>query len=211
MKKIIISFSLFSLFHFSFANDYSLGNSNPFSTYRYNTPQEQIENNQNNNSKITYFTENITNPLIIKHSKKYQNLFNNAELVQGCWDKASTTYGVDPWLLMAVAKVESGFNKSAINRNSNNTADVGLMQINTTWLKTLSKHGIYTRDLLNPCTSIFVGAWIMAQNIKHFGYNQDGIGAYNSPGNIVIRRKYAQKVYQSYNELVKDFNPVIRK
>ena len=45
----------------------------------------------------------------------------------------------------------------------------------------------------------------MAQNIKHFGFNHDGIGAYNSPGNITIRRNYAKKVYQAYNQLINDF------
>lgn len=135
---------------------------------------------------------------------KYKNLLLNSGTTGKCWDGAAKAYNLDPWLLMAVAKVESSFNNVAVNRNKNNSLDIGMMQINSIWLPTLSKFGIQTNDLLNPCTSIFVGAWIMAQNIKRFGYNKDGIGAYNSPGNVTIRRDYAFKVYKAYNEIIKD-------
>ena len=97
---------------------------------------------------------------------------------------------------------------NAINKNKNNSYDIGMMQINSFWLPTLAKYGITANDLLNPCTSVFVGSWIMAQNIKRFGFNQDGIGAYNSPGNITIRRRYAQAVYTAYNKIVQDFRVV---
>lgn len=140
-----------------------------------------------------------------KISNKYTNLLSNSQSLKGCWDGAAKAYNLDPWLLMAVAKVESSFNNIAINKNKNSTYDYGMMQINTIWLPTLYKFGITQKDLLNPCTSVFVGAWILAQNIQRFGYNKDGIGAYNSPGNPTIRRSYAEKVYKAYNEITNDF------
>lgn len=189
-------------------NDYSTGNSNPVAKYRYVTPNEQARVNHAQNEKpVNYFTEQIQNPKII-HNKnaggKYKYLIKNADYMKGCWDNAAKVYGLDPWLLMAIAKVESSFNHVAINVNKNKSTDIGMMQINTIWLPTLRKFGITKQDLLNPCTSIFVGAWIMAQNIKNFGYNADGIGAYNSPRNPTIRRNYARKVYQAYHELTRD-------
>lgn len=206
MKSLILGLSIFILgASQSFAEDYRLGNNNPFAVYHYNPSADFVQQPQSNN--VNYFSNNIKNPMYyVKSSKnEYQHLFNNASLLQGCWDSAGKTYGVDPWLLMAVAKVESSFNAHAINKNKNNSYDIGMMQINSFWLPTLGKYGISSRDLLNPCTSVFVGSWIMAQNIRKFGYNQDGIGAYNSPGNITIRRRYAQAVYKAYNKIVNDF------
>ena len=37
--------------------------------------------------------------------------------------------------MYCIAKWESGLNPKAINFNQNNTVDVGLFQINSTWLK----------------------------------------------------------------------------
>ena len=209
MKKFILSLSLLGFFNpICYAEDYTLGNSNPFTVYHYNPSSSQEQNTQSN--KINYFTNTIKNPMYyVKSSKgEYQHLFNNSDKLKGCWDSAGKTYGVDPWLLMAAAKVESSFKANAINKNKNNSYDIGMMQINSFWLPTLAKYGITANDLLNPCTSVFVGSWIMAQNIKRFGFNQDGIGAYNSPGNITIRRRYAQAVYTAYNKIVQDFRVV---
>lgn len=206
MKVLFLSLSLFlSGVNPVFAEDYRLGNDNPFAVYQYNPSTEVTQNTQSNN--VNYFSNTIKNPMYYVNSSKneYQHLFNSSSEMQGCWDSAGKTYGVDPWLLMAVAKVESSFKANAINKNKNNSYDIGMMQINSFWLPTLSKYGISSRDLLNPCTSVFVGSWIMAQNIKRFGYNQDGIGAYNSPGNITIRRRYAQAVYKAYNKIITDF------
>lgn len=198
--------------------DYSKVDKHILDKYKYN-PQELEYSSfkQSSNSVLpqfkeeTYFTTSITNPISLSQSsgsiqldKKYKNLSSNTATLSKCWDGAAKAYGLDPWLLMAVAKVESSFNNQAINKNKNNSIDIGMMQINTIWIPTLNKFGINTSDLLNPCTSIFVGAWIMAQNIKRFGYNADGIGAYNSPSNIPIRRSYASKVYKAYAEIVKD-------
>lgn len=207
MKNVIIGIGIFILgTSQSFAEDYRLANNNPFAVYHYNPSAEVVPQPQQSKN-INYFSKNIQNPMYYVNSSKneYRHLFSNAHVMEGCWDKAGKTYGVDPWLLMAVAKVESGFNPNAINKNKNSTTDLGMMQINSFWLPTLSKYGISSKDLLNPCTSVFVGSWIMAQNIKRFGYNQDGIGAYNSPGNINIRRRYAQAVYKAYNKLIADF------
>lgn len=205
-KKIFI-LTLLSIFNTVHAEDYSKMNKYAIQKYEYKNEfgAESLKTKQPN-----YFTNQIANPLDLRKSKKYQHLANTSSLVNGCWDKAGIAYKVDPWLLFSIAKVESSFNHKATNLNKNKSIDIGLMQINSIWLPTLSKFGITTQDLFDPCTSIFVGAWITAQNIKRFGYNIDGIGAYNAPGNIVLRRNYARKVYAAYAELTRDFTIVSR-
>lgn len=174
---------------------------------------------------VDYFDHSMANPLaaaqgvssdlgfdpstlnmsgIKQNSKNIRDRLSNLN-VKGCWESAGATYHLDPWLLFAYAKTESSYVATAMNRNSNGSYDIGLMQINSSWLPTLRRYGIGAQDLLNPCRSIFVGAWIAAQNIQRFGYNIDGIGAYNSPGNVTIRRRYASKVYENYQYLVKEF------
>jgi soluble lytic murein transglycosylase-like protein len=113
-----------------------------------------------------------------------------------CWEDAATRYNVNPYLLYAIAKTESSLNPVAYNRNKNGSYDIGLMQINSIWLPTLRKYGLDEKQLLDPCTSIHVGAWILAQNIRRMGNSWDAVGAYNS-SKPEIRRKYAAKVYNN--------------
>lgn len=216
MKKIVVFLATIAFAGSGFAQsvDYSRGNTNPFAHYVYHTDaqtqamqQAQAVQAAQKAQPVNYFNNQLSNPLSLKQQQsKYRNLMNSSESLQGCWDKAGAAYNIDPWLLLSIAKVESGFNQSATNVNSNRSVDIGMMQINSSWLPTLNRFGITVKDLFNPCTSVFVGAWIMAQNIQHFGYNMDGIGAYNSPGNVTIRRRYAMRVYAAYNELTRDFH-----
>ncbi|WGG53580.1 lytic transglycosylase domain-containing protein [Rugamonas sp. DEMB1] len=115
---------------------------------------------------------------------------------QACWEEAGARYGVSPQLLYAIAKTESGLNPAAMNRNKNGSYDVGLMQINSSWLPRLRRFGLDERRLLEPCTSIQVGAWILAQNMQRLGYSWDAVGAYNS-SKPALRLQYAQRVYRN--------------
>ena len=212
-KKIATALLSICFAHVCIAQvNYTEGNSNPYVKYEFKSAEEwaQIEKAKktqqavNTPPNLNYFSTTIQNPIKASNKGAYKHLIANSARLAGCWDKAAEVYKVDPWLLMAIAKTESSFNNVAINVNKNQSTDIGMMQINTIWLPTLRKFGIERENLFDPCTSIFVGAWILAQNIKQFGYNQDGIGAYNSPRNVVIRRNYAQKVYASYRQIVKD-------
>jgi soluble lytic murein transglycosylase-like protein len=117
-----------------------------------------------------------------------------------CWLESANLYGLDPYLLFAVAMVESGLNPSAINLNSNTSVDIGIMQINDSWLPTLRKYGITKQSLLRPCVSIQVGAWVMAQNFHRMGRRWEAIGAYNA-SSYGKRLIYARKVYLMYDRL----------
>lgn len=219
IKNLTLLLSVLFLSTNSYAtpNDYS-HSANPFAK-KYVYEGNLVHSNKSNESKkkpIKEFNNKQTksNKKAIENvSSKYKHLYNNSASLNGCWDKAGKAYNLDPWLLFAVAKVESSFNAEAINKNKDKrrSTDVGMMQINTFWFPTLAKLGITEEHLYDPCTSVFVGAWIMAQNIQRFGYNQDGIGAYNSPHNITVRRNYARKVYVAYYELLKDFGIEVKK
>ncbi|HEF5785408.1 lytic transglycosylase [Burkholderia multivorans] len=113
-----------------------------------------------------------------------------------CLDDAAAFQHVSVSLLRGIAQVESGMNPNAVNTNANGTIDIGLMQINSSWLPTLAREGITQQSLFDPCTNAYVGAWILSQNIRQLGPNWNAIGAYNaaSPDK---RLAYARKVFDA--------------
>jgi soluble lytic murein transglycosylase-like protein len=87
-----------------------------------------------------------------------------------CWHEAAARYRVSSELLYAIARTESALDPQAGGRNR-----------------------IGERDLFDPCTSIHVGAWILAGNVQRLGYTWDAVGAYNA-ANPALRRAYVDKV-----------------
>lgn len=123
-----------------------------------------------------------------------------AERVNECFEAASLRYDVSRRLLEAIAVVESSGNPAAINKNANGSEDIGLMQINSSWLPKLGRYGIRRSDLFDPCVNINVGAWIMADNISRHGYSWEAVGAYNAV-NPSKRLNYAYKVAEALVEI----------
>ena len=119
-----------------------------------------------------------------------------------CYGEASAMYRVDERLLRSIAWVESAGRVDAININLNGTRDVGLMQINSSHFKELSKYAISEKDLHDPCVNIKVGAWILANSIKKHGNTWRAVGAYNAgASNDEFNRKvYAAKIRSAMNE-----------
>jgi len=115
---------------------------------------------------------------------------------RACWHDVASWYGVNVHLLYAIAKTESNLNPNAMNRNKNGSYDIGMMQINSSWLPTLRKHGISEEQLKDPCISLQVGAWILAQNMARMGTTWEAVGAYNAR-TPALRIKYAHKVYKN--------------
>lgn len=126
--------------------------------------------------------------------------------VQSCFDYASRFYGVSHWVLWAIAKVESGFNPYAVNKNKDGSYDLGMMQINSRWFKHLKEKGLITdeKELYDPCKAVFVGAYILKKCVDDYGYTWEAIGCYHS--RTKKRNKwYANKVYK---EIVKGMKQV---
>lgn len=131
-----------------------------------------------------------------------------------CWQLAASRYHVDPLLLYAIAKVESGLNPHARNINGDGSEDIGLMQINSRHLPALAQFGITERHLITqPCTSVMVGAWILAGFIQQKGYGWQAVGAYNAgakPGRDARRTRYALAVWRYYGELLQQRQQLAR-
>ena len=172
------------------------------STVQLNVNPPSFNNSMNNNSPPPQI-QNNTGDDLLKNSAQLQNAIKNRPTqVNNCWDYAAKKFGNDAWMLFAIASVESSFNTQAVNQNTNKSTDIGLMQINTIHLNELSRMGISRSDLINdPCKSVIAGSYILRQKINRWGYNVDGIGAYNS-GNDKFRRPYGRKVLARYDELV---------
>ena len=122
--------------------------------------------------------------------------FGYAENLTKCFNVASKQYKIPTKLLKAIAKTETKLDPLAIHVNSNHSYDVGIMQINSTWLPKLKRVGISEAELLDGCKNIQIGAWILAQNIKQYGFTKKAIGAYNAT-TPELQEKYAQLVMRN--------------
>lgn len=97
-----------------------------------------------------------------------------------CFEQAVATYSVNVDLLRAVAQVESGLNRNARHVNMDGSEDLGVMQINSRWLRTLAKYRLTREHLLDACTNIHIGAWILANKASKMGWTWYSVGAYNA-------------------------------
>jgi len=109
-----------------------------------------------------------------------------------CFEDAGKTYGISPMLLESIAKTESSLNPKAINKNQNGSIDIGLMQINSFWLKTLKLDA--EKLISNPCYNTMTGAKILKQCIERYGYTWAAVGCYNAVSEPK-RVRYSWKIF----------------
>lgn len=117
-----------------------------------------------------------------------------------CFYRSAQKYLVPVDLLIAIAQTESSMTTHAVGKNST-SEDLGVMQINTSWLPKLSREfGLKRHHLYEPCTNIDIGAWVLAHNFLQFGYTWNAVGAYNakSPEKRVV---YVRKVARNLEKL----------
>lgn len=130
-------------------------------------------------------------------------------------------FSLHPEILNAIADHESGYNPWALNiegrsvypasreealsiieKNRDKSYDVGLMQVNSYWIR---KFELSPAEALEPEENLRLGAWILRSCLDRYGYNWRAIGAYHtgSPKNLPGRsRAYAVKVMKKYNALM---------
>jgi len=124
-----------------------------------------------------------------------------------CWLRAARYQDINPWLLAAIGWVESKTNPNAIHYNTDGSIDVGVMQINSSWNPALLRYGITPSDLRNPCTSVYIGAWVLRQSFNKYGDSWRAIAAYNTgsvdtPAQYQMGLNYARRVYAAYASLI---------
>lgn len=95
--------------------------------------------------------------------------------------RAAETYGVDPYLVAAVAKAESGFDPAAVS----SAGAVGLMQImpdTAEWIQGQPKwKGGSVSDLTDPAANLEMGAYYLAFLTELFdGDLRSTLAAYNA-------------------------------
>jgi len=102
-----------------------------------------------------------------------------------CIFAAAQTYVVPPSVILGILNVEGGRIGQAVH-NTNNTYDLGPMQINTIWIPELAQYwgvqqSVALREVRdNPCINIGVGAWILRRKVDETGSLTGGIAHYHS-------------------------------
>jgi soluble lytic murein transglycosylase-like protein len=117
-----------------------------------------------------------------------------------CFEYAAGQFGVDVSVLRAIAAVESNFQGDAMSINSNHSYDIGIMQINSVHKPVIEKAGLHMADLLNPCTNVIVGAWLLQGAIqREDGDVWKGVGRYHSatPKYSAI---YIRRIQKAFNQ-----------
>lgn len=115
-----------------------------------------------------------------------------------CIFAAAQTYAVPPSVILGILNVEGGRIGQAV-KNTNNSYDLGPMQINTIWIPELAKFwgvkpstaAALVRD--DACVNIGVGAWILRTNMDKTGSLREGIAYYHS-GTPSLGHNYRKKV-----------------
>lgn len=122
----------------------------------------------------------------------------------GCWDVVADRYNLPVELLKSVGQVESSFRPEVVAHANNGTRSIGVMQINSSWFGELQAFGIAEKDLYKPCVNIEVGGWILAQEVKRYGYSWEALGAYYAGPYNKKTRSWKLKHYREYATKVLD-------
>lgn len=117
-----------------------------------------------------------------------------------CINEAAIEYHVPAKLIISVLETERG-KVGEIVKNKNGSYDIGLMQINSTWIPYLAKHGVTEESIrYDGCTNVKVGAWILGKKIAGENDLLVGVGDYNSHTEH-FNRRYANRVRMNFTRL----------
>ena len=123
-----------------------------------------------------------------------------------CMALVAQVYSLPPRVLPSIQKVEGG-RPGLVHWNVNGSADLGIMQVNTAWLPTLSRYtklseGDVTARLLDrPCFNIAAAGLIMRTYLDEArGDLMIAVGFYHSH-TPVLGEGYRAKVLRSATEL----------
>lgn len=114
---------------------------------------------------------------------------------------AANRYGVDPDVLLAIARVESNLDPNAEGDHGHSH---GLFQINDYWLKHFH---VPRKAMFDPIVNAQWGAYVLSQCINRYpGNNQfwRAVGCYNTGAPQTsdrLRSRYAWRVYRALQRI----------
>ncbi len=127
--------------------------------------------------------------------------------LQALFARPCRLFSIPPVLALAIASVESDLNPRCVTINGKEyrpktdreavllaqraiaqgaSVDLGLMQVNSWWLKELK---LSPAAVLAPKNNVFLGLWILHQEMKRCGAGWKAVGAYHS------KKEARQRVY----------------
>ena len=104
-------------------------------------------------------------------------------------DRTAEAYKLDPKVVKAIIKVESGGDENAIGDNGNS---IGLMQVQPRFNAQRLKEG---ESLLNPQVNVRVGCELLSELMEKYGTLDKALTAYNA-GHDTGDRSYANRIYE---------------
>lgn len=117
-----------------------------------------------------------------------------------CLAAASAAYHVPLRVLLVLLRVEGG-TLGHVSENSNETVDIGPMQINSAWVPKVAAHWRTTPDVAfrtlrdRFCPNVEAGSWILRQGLDEARGNLwDGVAYYHSH-DPDLGRDYLRKVF----------------
>ena len=123
-----------------------------------------------------------------------------------CLNAAAAAHGVPASLLVVLLKVEGG-TLGKVSQNTNDTVDIGPMQVNVIWVPKLAARWKTTREAAhtalrdNLCANLEAGAWILRQALDTSGGDfWRGVGYYHSRTQVYTER-YLRKVLAATRSL----------
>lgn len=120
-----------------------------------------------------------------------------------CFADAAARYQVNELVLRAIAQHESRMNPTLQLSNTNGSVDIGLMGINTVHLtrgERLADAGLTYSMLLEPCTNVMTGAYLLRLKTLKFGNTWQAVGAYHST-NEEFNKRYQVRIWEALQKL----------
>ncbi len=122
-------------------------------------------------------------------------------LMERCVSAAASHFNIHPNVIWAIIDVEGG-KVGTMSKNSNGTYDMGIMQINTINLESVTRSfpDVTWQDIAyKPCVNIAIGTWFLRQKIDEAGTLWDGVGNYHSK-TVKYKMPYLERIYKSYQK-----------
>ena len=122
----------------------------------------------------------------------------NGDVVR-CIEAAAEAHHLPLAVDLILLRVEGG-SVGAVTRNTNDTVDIGPMQVNTIWVPVVARHwqasdaDTYAALRDNFCANVEAGSWILRQAIDEaHGNLWEGVGLYHSH-DPAFKADYLRKV-----------------